>query len=346
MRLLQALPLNGVARVGRFFGGLVYYCDARHRRVAIRNLTLCFGAEKSPAEIRAIARENFKRIGENFSCPVKMAIMGRVTFDERIELAGTEKLTARDVPPSTSVIMAVGHFGNFELLAHLKYGMPTHEFATTYRAVRNPAVNKILGQLRASTGCLFFERRSEGAALRNALRTNNLVLGLLSDQHSGDNGLRLPFLGHDCNTSKAPAIFALRFNAPLYTAICYRTQLAHWRVEVGEEIPTHENGQPRSLAAIMLDVNRAFEAAVRRDPANWFWVHNRWKKSKLIAVAEQKDQSLSSSGGEEMECQAIPINSKLTDNSSSSPPLGERVGVRGRVVSTPGEANDLEDLQS
>ena len=27
----------------------------------------------------------------------------------------------------------------------------------------------------------------------------------------------------------------------------------------------------------MLDVNRAFEAAIRRDPANWFWVHNRWK---------------------------------------------------------------------
>jgi lauroyl/myristoyl acyltransferase len=27
----------------------------------------------------------------------------------------------------------------------------------------------------------------------------------------------------------------------------------------------------------MGDVNRAFEAAVRRDPANWFWVHKRWK---------------------------------------------------------------------
>jgi lauroyl/myristoyl acyltransferase len=27
----------------------------------------------------------------------------------------------------------------------------------------------------------------------------------------------------------------------------------------------------------MRDVNRAFEAAVRRDPANWFWVHRRWK---------------------------------------------------------------------
>jgi len=27
----------------------------------------------------------------------------------------------------------------------------------------------------------------------------------------------------------------------------------------------------------MRDVNRALEAAVRRDPANWFWVHRRWK---------------------------------------------------------------------
>ncbi|HZV35268.1 MAG TPA: hypothetical protein VFB72_11900 [Verrucomicrobiae bacterium] len=281
MRLIQTLPLGGVARVGRFFGGLVYYCDARHRRVAIRNLTMCLGAEKSPAEIRALARENFKRIGESFSCPVKMAMMSQAQISECVELAGLEKLRPYGVPPHTSVIVAIGHFGNFELLAHLKQGLPTHQFATTYRAIRNPAVDKILAKLRSSTGCLFFERRTHGAALRAALRQNNLLLGLLSDQHSGDHGLRLPFLGHDCNTSKAPAVFALRFNAPLHTAICYRTGLGRWRIEVGDKIPTHENGEPRSLAAIMLEVNRAFEVAVRRDPANWFWVHNRWKGSKI-----------------------------------------------------------------
>ena len=298
MRLIQALPLNGVARVGRFLGGLVYYCDARHRRVAVRNLTMCF-PEKSPAEIRALARENFKRIGENFSCPVKMAVMDPKEVERRIELAGTEKVAkhVKQQPP-TSLIFAIGHFGNFELLAHLRKAMPSHKFATTYRSVRNPAVDKLLGQLRATTGCLFFERRTDGAALRAALRGNDILLGLLSDQHSGDHGLRIPFLGHDCNTSKAPAVFALRFNAPLYVAICYRTKLAHWQVEVSDEIATHQNGEPRSLAAIMLDVNRAFEVAVRRDPANWFWVHNRWKQSKLkkaqvepaMEIEEQDDQ--------------------------------------------------------
>ena len=107
-----------------------------------------------------------------------------------------------------------------------------------------------------------------------------MVLGLLADQHAGQHGLRVPFLGHDCSTSHAPAIFALRYHCHLHTAICYRIGPARWRIEIGPEIPTHNDGRPRSAEAIMLDVNRAFEIAVRRDPANWFWVHNRWKQRK------------------------------------------------------------------
>jgi KDO2-lipid IV(A) lauroyltransferase len=75
-------------------------------------------------------------------------------------------------------------------------------------------------------------------------------------------------------------LFALRYNCALITGICYRVGLARWRIEAGGEIPTRENGAPRPTADIMRDVNRAFEAAVRRDPANWFWVHRRWKPRK------------------------------------------------------------------
>jgi KDO2-lipid IV(A) lauroyltransferase len=53
--------------------------------------------------------------------------------------------------------------------------------------------------------------------------------------------------------------------------------LGRWRIEAGPEIPTHADGHPRPTADIMRDVNRAFEVAVRRDPANWFWLHKRWK---------------------------------------------------------------------
>jgi KDO2-lipid IV(A) lauroyltransferase len=294
--VLQSLPLEAVARIGRFFGGLAHFLDGRHRNVARRNLAMCF-PEKSTAEIRALARENFKRVGENFACAVKTASLSREQLNRRVELSGTAILDAYAAKPPTSIIVAIGHFGNFELYGRLWQLLPDHQGATTYRAIRNPSVDRLLQRLRESTGCLYFERRTQGAALRAALRTNKLLLGLLADQHSGDHGLRLPLLGHLCNVSKAPAVFALRFNAPLHVSICYRTKLAHWSVELSEEIPTYINGQPRLLEDIMLDVNRAFEAAIRRDPANWFWVHNRWKKSRLKVSTPSEEMDEEAAAG-------------------------------------------------
>jgi KDO2-lipid IV(A) lauroyltransferase len=144
--------------------------------------------------------------------------------------------------------------------------------------------------LRERSGCLYFERLSDGAALKARMAQPGLILGLLADQHGGNSGQRFPFLGHDCSTSPAPAVFALRYHCALHTGICYRIGLARWRIEAGPEIPTHENGVPRDSEAIMRDVNRAFEEAVKRDPANWFWVHNRWKPARPRRPKRQKPE--------------------------------------------------------
>lgn len=299
---LQAFPVTWVARFGRCLGGLAYLLDARHRRVAINNLTMCLGNEKSPREIRAIARENFRRIGENFAAAIKTAAMSLEQLQGHMEVVGVQKVAAEnEAGETTGCVIAIGHFGNFELFAHAAATAPGHRAATTYRALRGEGLNRVLLRLREKTGCLYFERRTEGGALREAMRSQRILLGLLSDQHSGDHGVRIPFFGRDCTTTKAPAIFALRFNLPLYTAFCFRTRPGHWRVEVGDEIPTHENNEPRAAEAIMRDVNAAFEEAVRRDPANWFWVHNRWKirkKNGAPALAPAEPMPQVESGGE------------------------------------------------
>jgi KDO2-lipid IV(A) lauroyltransferase len=280
--LIQALPLGLVARIGRAGGALAFYLDARHRRVALKNLTMCFGSEKSPAEIRALAKENFRRLGENYCCAIKTAVMSPADMLPHFVFTGAEKILPHEANAGPqSRIVAIGHFGNFELYARFGQFVPIFKCATTYRALKQPALNRLMQSLRERSGCRFFERRSEGAAMRACMSDTGLLIGLLSDQHDGH--LRLPFLGHECSTTSAPAIFALRYHCPLHTAICYRVGLAKWQIEAGDEIPTHENGAPRSVEAIMRDVNRAFEIAVRRDPANWFWVHNRWKTRKSDA---------------------------------------------------------------
>jgi KDO2-lipid IV(A) lauroyltransferase len=268
---IQALPLPLVARMGRAGGALAYRLDGRHRRVALENLRMCFGAEMSEKEITALAKENFRRLGENYCCGIKTAAMSTEQLRPYVEFVSPERLQ-----PPRRMIMAIGHFGNFELYARFQGFSSGYQCATTYRALKQPELNRLLLAFREKSGCLYFERRTEGPLLRAAMAAPNLLLGLLSDQSS--RGLRAPFFGHDCDTGLAPAIFALRYHCELYTAFCFRVAPAKWRLELGDQISTHETTAPRSSEDIMRDVNRSIEQAIRRDPANWFWVHRRWKR--------------------------------------------------------------------
>jgi lauroyl/myristoyl acyltransferase len=277
--ILRSLPLTWVAQLGRIGGSIFYALDARHRRVAIRNIALCF-PEKQVPEARAIARENFRRIGEAFATAAKTAYMPVEEILPRCEFAGLEKLRSPNRESrGKNRIVAIGHFANFELNAKM-VSLVGYQGATTYRGIRQPMLGKLLQDIRARSGTLFFERRTGAKALMAALNGEGLLLGLLADQHAGKGGLWISFFGRPCSTTAAPAILALRYNCPLQTAICYRTGLGRWRFEVGDEIPLHESGNARSTEAITEDINHAFETAVRRDPANWFWVHNRWKPMK------------------------------------------------------------------
>lgn len=289
--VIQILPIRLVARLGRLGGGLAFHLTARYRRVTLGNLQQSF-PEKPAGETLAIAKENFRRLGENYASAVKTAAMTAEQIRPHFEFVGAEHiLKFQSGAGPQSRVVAIGHFGNFELYARFGQFFPAFQCAATYRALNQPAINRLMVALRNRSGCRFFERRTESAALKAAMSDTGLLLGLLADQHAGPNGLRLPFFGRDCSTSAAPAVFALRYHCPLHTAICYRVGLARWRIEVGGEIPTRVNGEPRSTADIMRDVNREFEQAIRRDPANWFWVHRRWKPPERRAAPKVKPEN-------------------------------------------------------
>lgn len=274
-KTLQALPIRVVAGLGRAGGAFAYWIDRRHRRVACENLQRCF-PEKNVTERHAIAQEHFRRLGENYACAVTSAGMSDAQIARHLEIVGAEKLLTN--PRGT--IVAIGHFGNFELYARLVSKLPDRKGATTYRALKQPRLDVLVHELRSRSGCILFDRRRDVKRMLRALRDGGVVLGLLSDQHAGRHCVRTSFFGHECATTTAPAVLAQRYKLPLFTAVCFRVDAAQWRIEIGEEIPTRTDSCRRSTQEIMSDVTAAFETAVRRDPANWFWVHDRWRFMK------------------------------------------------------------------
>src|SRR5258708_1903206 len=143
LALLQTLPLTVVARIGRAGGALAYWIDARHRHVALDNLTICFGKEKSPEEIRALVKENYRRIGETYCCAVKTSAMSFEQLRPHVRYIGHERLL-----PPRRVVNAGGHFGNFELYSRFKDLVPAYQCAATYRALNSPALNRLMEKIR------------------------------------------------------------------------------------------------------------------------------------------------------------------------------------------------------
>ena len=279
--VLQALPLGLVARLGRAGGLLWWFVDFKHRGLVRRNLTAAF-PEKSAGEVAAIARETFRRIGENSLSAVKTASMNDAELLNVCTVMGVENLPKAGRPDSpTNLVGAVGHFGNFELYARLAKPVTGWQSATTYRAMNQPGLDAMVQKLRASSGCIFYERRRDAAALKEALAKGGLFVGLLSDQHPNKGGVLARFMGREAATTTAPAVLAMRYEAPLFPVICYRVALGRWQVEIGDEIRLKEGIRRRTVEEITTEINRAFETAIRRDPANWFWVHNRWKKPRI-----------------------------------------------------------------
>ena len=155
----QALPLTWVARLGRLCGGLAYWVDARHRRVALSNLTMCLGREKSPAELRALAQRELPAHRRELRLRIKTAAM---TFEElrpRVEFVGDARIISPARRSPQGVVAAIGHFGNFELYARFGQFAPAYKCATTYRGLRQPSLNRLMQSLRERSGCLYFERR-------------------------------------------------------------------------------------------------------------------------------------------------------------------------------------------
>ncbi|TDU66076.1 KDO2-lipid IV(A) lauroyltransferase [Prosthecobacter fusiformis] len=278
LAFFQALPVRWVARIGRWGGALAYWVDARHRRVALKNLTMCFAGEKSPAEIRAIAKENFRRLGEVYCCAMKGMAMNDAQLRTIFSVKGEEAVRAVDADGKlVNRVFTGGHFGNFELANRMSALIPEYRAVATYRGIRPPKLDQLVYRMRTVSGNILVDRRTGADDLKRAMSEGGKLLILASDQADRSGGIELPFLGYYAWTTRAPVILAMRYKCVIFVPICYRVGLGKWVLEIGEPLRMEENGKRRSVEDLMRDINTALEVGVRRDPANWFWVHDRWK---------------------------------------------------------------------
>ena len=253
-----------------------------YRRLARENLTIAFANEMSERDLVRLTFRHFTTLGANVVCAFKMPSLSQAQI-QRVAHFENLDVVKRNIALGRPVIMAINHIGNWELYAQIVFQWPEVRSGTIYQALHNKLVDDLVNRDRRRLGLETFDRKKGFQGAIGLLRELG-VLGVLVDQHAGKSGVWTPFFHRLCSTSPLVATLALRTNAVVIPSAIYTDGFARWRIVMGQEIPwTADN--PEQLT---LDLNRNLEEQIRVSPADWFWVHNRWKTPRSFLLNDVK----------------------------------------------------------
>lgn len=274
---LWALPLRVSRGIGRTLGWLAWTLVRRERARALAHVAAAF-PDRAPAEQRHIARGAFLALGDSVA---ELAHVDRLRrrFDTYVDCDPQSRAALEAaLSKGRGVLIIAGHIGNWELLAlYLAWcGCPLRTLA---RAASDPRLSAFVRRFRESRGVQCILRHEDGApkAMLRAFR-DNAALGFLIDQDTDVAGVHVPFFGRPAWTPSGAAALALRTGAAVLVVTMQRLRDGRHAASF-EPYEVHATGErDADLLRITAELTAMLEAAIRREPSQWVWMHQRWKR--------------------------------------------------------------------
>lgn len=272
VRLLCRLPVDALLRLGERLGWALGRLLKGRRHIVQVNLRLCF-PELTEAARTHLIDAHFRALGSGVFETALAWFAADRRVHHRFAVEGREHLDALRAS-GQGFLLLTGHFTTLEMGGRLITSflqLPVHAM---YRPYDNEVLNYCMHRWRAA--------RSRAAALpRDDLRQIVRVL----------RGGGAIWYGPDQTLDPRMSTFAPFFGVPTLTLTATSRLAQMGRAKVLPYLPLRENGRWIVRFLPPLDdfpsgdeqadaarVNRVIEAGVRRAPAQYFWVHRRFKK--------------------------------------------------------------------
>ena len=270
--LLHLLPLGVQALLGRGLGALMHTVARRRRRVALRNLELCL-PELGIAQRKAMVREHFKWLARSLLERGVLWYASHERLKRLIHVEGDVHLAERSQRP---VMWLVPHFLAVDVAGTTVQLFQARPGCNVYTAQSNAVLDRALlrGRNRFGTAEMF-TRQQSALPLVRAIKRGRAFF----NPADMDFGLRdaafVPFFGHPAATLLAPSRLARNLNMvvqPVVAEILPGGQ--GWRVRF---MPAWNDWPTDDAVADAARMNLFIEAQIRLNPAQYLWVHKRFK---------------------------------------------------------------------
>ena len=270
--LLHLLPLGVQAVIGRALGRVLHAFARGRRRVALRNVELCL-PELSTAQRQGLVREHFQWLARSLLERSLLWYAGAERLKRLIHIEGDVHLAERSDKP---VMWLVPHFLAVDVAGAATQLFQTRNVCNVYTAQSNPVLDEALRQGRGRFGrAEMFTRQQSALPLVRAIKRGSAFFNP-SDM---DFGLRdaafVPFFGHLAATLLAPSRLARSLDMIVQPVVAQTLPGGQgWRVHF---LPPWTDWPSDDAVADAARMNRFIEAQIRLNPAQYLWVHKRFK---------------------------------------------------------------------
>ncbi|MBH9552195.1 lipid A biosynthesis acyltransferase [Inhella sp. 4Y17] len=270
--LLHWLPLPALAALGRGLGALLWRLARSRKRIALRNLALCF-PEKSEVEREALARAHFGWMGQSI---LDRGLLWFAPPERLLRLIQVEGDIHQGAHSDRPVMWLLPHFAGLEWVGPALTLMQTKPAVDVYQHQRNAVFDAQLMRGRGRFGQSAFVSRHEG--IRPVLKKIREGYGFVNAPDM-DFGLKdsefVPFFGVQASTLLAPAKMAASLNmVVLPLVVTMLPQGRGYRISCPPPLSAYPSGDALTDARTL---NTWLEARIREQPAQYLWVHRRFK---------------------------------------------------------------------
>jgi Kdo2-lipid IVA lauroyltransferase/acyltransferase len=270
--LLHGLPLGVQAELGRALGRFFYAVAGSRRRIALRNLELCF-PEQTAAQREALAREHFEWLGRSILERGVLWYASPARLKRLIHVEGDVQLAERSERP---VMWLVPHFMALDVAGTAVLLYQKRKGISIYQEQSDPVMDAAIrrGRLRLGNAEIF-PRDESGKALFRAIRRGDAFFNLPDMDFGERDAAFVPFFGVPAATLLAPSRLARALNMVVQPILAETLPGgAGYRVRF---MPPWEDFPSDDALADTAAMNRWIEAQIRLNPAQYLWVHKRFK---------------------------------------------------------------------
>lgn len=256
---------------------LAYRFAGKQKRIALESLNFAFGQEKNSLEIEKIIRDCFTFMA-------KSAVELMFLFDKpqllkkRVSLVGKENLD-NALAKGCGVVLVSAHFGNFPLLLG-RLAVEGYTAGGIMKAMHDKKVEEIFLGKRKKFGVKTIYSQPRNTCVNDtiqALRNNELVF-IPIDQNFGTGGVFVNFFGRKAATAAGPVVFAQRTNAALLPCFIVRQPDDTHKIILEPAVELQEGRDAQDTILINIQkLTDIIETYIRKYPAEWGWIHRRWK---------------------------------------------------------------------